>query len=202
MRGRTFVPWVLAMVSTVLCSAQGRGQPRAIDTQNSKLLVHVSKAGLLSALGDDHEVQAPISEGFVDEGARQVRFVIESQRMKALEPHLSPEKRQQVQERMLSPEVLDVARFPQIKFESTSVEQAGAGRLVVRGLLFLHGVTRPITVNVHTENGYYIGNATLKQRDFGITPVSIAGGTVRVKDELKIEFDIRMSAQAAGVTLR
>jgi hypothetical protein len=30
----------------------------------------------------------------------------------------------------------------------------------------------------------------LKQRDFGITPVSVAGGTVKVKDQVKIEFDI------------
>jgi len=30
----------------------------------------------------------------------------------------------------------------------------------------------------------------LKQTDFGIKPVTIAGGTVKVKDELTIEFDI------------
>jgi len=30
----------------------------------------------------------------------------------------------------------------------------------------------------------------LKQHDFGITPISIAGGTVKVRDELKVEFDI------------
>jgi len=30
----------------------------------------------------------------------------------------------------------------------------------------------------------------LKQRDFGIAPISIAGGTVKVKDEVLIEFEI------------
>jgi hypothetical protein len=30
----------------------------------------------------------------------------------------------------------------------------------------------------------------LKQRDFGITPVSIGGGTIKVKDEVRIEFDV------------
>ncbi len=30
----------------------------------------------------------------------------------------------------------------------------------------------------------------MKQRDFGIMPISIAGGTVKVKDEIKIEFDV------------
>ena len=39
-------------------------------------------------------------------------------------------------------------------------------------------------------NGRYRGTVTLKQRDFGIMPISIAGGTVKVKDEIKIEFDV------------
>jgi hypothetical protein len=30
----------------------------------------------------------------------------------------------------------------------------------------------------------------LKQRDFGIEPVSVGGGTVKVKDELRVEFEI------------
>lgn len=92
---------------------------------------------------------------------------------------------------MLGPEVLDAARFPQIKFESTRVEHAGPGRLVVHGQLSLHGLTRPVVVNVSVEDLRYEGTSTFKQRDFGITPISIAGGTIKVKDELRIEFDIR-----------
>jgi polyisoprenoid-binding protein YceI len=173
-------------------------QNRTIDTNHSKLRVYVSKAGLFSAFGgDNHEVEAPISEGLVDESARRVKFIIDSRQMKVLDPQLSPDKRNQVQERMLGPDVLDVARFPQIKFESTSVEQAAPGRMLVRGQLVLHGVTRPVIVNVQTENGHYVGTVAFKQRDFGISPVTIAGGTVKVKNELKIEFDIRTSTQTA-----
>jgi hypothetical protein len=43
---------------------------------------------------------------------------------------------------------------------------------------------------VALQDGRYRGTVVLKQRDFGITPISIAGGTVKVKDELKVEFDI------------
>lgn len=88
---------------------------------------------------------------------------------------------------------------PQIKFEPTSVEQAGPARFLVRGQLSLHGHTRPVAVDVRTENGRYVGSSTFKQREFGITPVSVAGGTVTVKDELKIDLDVRTSTQAAGV---
>jgi hypothetical protein len=41
-------------------------------------------------------------------------FVIQSQRMKVLDPQLSAEKRKEVQERMLGPDVLGVAvSYPQ-----------------------------------------------------------------------------------------
>jgi polyisoprenoid-binding protein YceI len=194
-RAVTFAAWVLAIVGAMLCAAQRGEQARAIDTQNSKLIVHVSKSGLFSGFGDNHEVGAPITEGFIDYSTRRVNFEVESRRMKVLDPQLSADKRQQVQERMLGPDVLDVARFPLITFESTSVEQAAPGRLLVRGQVFLHGVTRPVIIHVQTENGHYVGTASFKQREFGIIPISIAGGTVKVKDELKIEFDIRTSAQ-------
>jgi hypothetical protein len=36
---------------------------------------------------------------------------------------------------------------------------------------------------------HYRGSATLKQTDFGIKPISIGGGMVKVKDEVKIDFD-------------
>lgn len=196
-RAGTFARWVLTIACGFLVQ-MAIGQTRAIDTIDSKLTVHVSRAGIFSAFGDNHEVAAPISEGVIDENVRRVTFVIESRRMKVLDPHLAAEKRKQVQERMLGPDVLDVARFPQIKFESTSVEQGGPGRMLVHGDLSLHGTTKPVTVDVRTESGRYLGSATLKQREFGITPVTIAGGTVKVKDELKIEFDIRTSTRAAS----
>jgi len=94
-----------------------QGQSYAIDKASSKVVVHVSKAGFFSAFADNHEVEAPISEGFVDESKGKVRIVIESRQMKVLDPQLSPDKRKEVQERMLSPEVLDVSRFPLITFE-------------------------------------------------------------------------------------
>jgi hypothetical protein len=40
------------------------------------------------------------------------------------------------------------------------------------------------------ETGRYRASTILKQRDFGIQPIRVAGGTVRVKDEIRLEFDI------------
>ena len=38
----------------------------------------------------------------------------------------------------------------------------------------------------------YAGSVKLKQRDFGITPVTAGGGTVKVKDELRLDFAIAL----------
>src|SRR5947208_14148570 len=101
--------------------------------------------------------------------------------MNVLVPQMNPSRMMEVQERMLGAEVLDSSRFAQITFESASVERS-KDLYVVHGQLSLHGVTRPIVVNVRSESGRYKGACTLKQRDYGITPISIAGGTVKVKD--------------------
>lgn len=173
------------------------GQTRSIDS-SSRLVVHAFKSGLFSGFADNHEIEAPISDGTVDERGLRVRFVVDASRMKVLDPKLSADKRREVQERMEGPEVLDSARFPQITFESTKVERTGQGMLRVDGRLLLHGVTRPISLSVKSETGHYVGTTTLSQREFGITPISIAGGTVKVKDELKIDFDIKTRAESSG----
>jgi polyisoprenoid-binding protein YceI len=182
----------------VLGSASSWGQVQSIDPTSSKLTVRAFKSGLFSGFADNHEIEAPIAEGTIDEARPRVKFTVDSQRMRVLDPHLAPNKRQQVQERMLGPEVLASTSFPEITFQSTSVEPRGQNEFLVRGDLSLRGVTHPVTATVlRNEAGRYTGMCTLKQRDFGIKPISIAGGTVKVKDELKIDFDIRTRAASA-----
>ena len=180
-----FLVLMLAIAPSLLA------QERSIDTSGSKLIVRAFKTGLFSGFADNHEIEAPIAHGSIDESAGRVKFTVESKRMKVLDPQIKPERRQDIQERMLGPDVLDVTRFPEITFESSSVERPSTGAFVVHGQLSLHGVTRPVVVNVRSENGAYKGKVALKQHEFSIEAISIAGGTVKVKDELQIEFDIR-----------
>ncbi len=169
-----------------------RGEKRAIDVAHSVMKVHVYKAGLFSAFGHQHEIEAPIAAGELDDSAEQPSVVlrVDTSKVRVVDPGESAEDRAAVQKTMESEKVLDVARFPEIRFESTSVEAKSAGRWTVRGNLTLHGYTRPVQVAVARKDGRYQGSVLLKQRDFGITPVSIAGGAVRVKNEVRIEFDI------------
>jgi polyisoprenoid-binding protein YceI len=75
------------------------------------------------------------------------------------------------------------------------MEVVGPFEASVRGELEMHGQTQPVSLTVVREQGRYKGSTSLKQSDFGITPISIAGGTVKVKDEIKIDFDIATAAQ-------
>lgn len=178
----------LVMLAAVAAFA---AESHPIDTEKSTLTILVYKSGLFSAFADDHVVQAPIASGSLSVDAPlSVEVSVRSASLKVLDPELPADKRAQVQTRMLGPEVLDTAKHPEITFASTAIDPAGADRWTVTGRLTIHGQTRPVTFPVARLKGRYRGTVTLKQSDFGIQPIRIAGGTVRVKDPLKIEFDI------------
>jgi hypothetical protein len=178
-------------VVLVAAAARGHVESRLIDTSNSSLTILVYKSGLFSAFADNHVIKASLAGGSVsEESSPRVELAIRAADLKVLDPGLSAERRGEVQTRMLGPEVLDVTRFPDISFTSTTIEPAGNDRWTVAGQLTLHGQTRAITFPVSRLNGRYRGEAAIKQRDFGIQPITIAGGTVKVKDEVKIQFDI------------
>ncbi|MDT7543423.1 MAG: hypothetical protein QOE33_3327 [Acidobacteriota bacterium] len=101
-------------------------------------------------------------------------------------------------ERGMREDVLEVARFPEIVFMSTEVSarQTAENRYQARinGHLSLHGVTRSQPINAQVSvNGNSLraqGEFSLRQSDYNIKPVSAVGGTLKVKDELKLSFDI------------
>lgn len=171
--------------------APQRSNGQGIDTTRSTLTVHVYKAGVFKFAADNHEIRAPIAAGTINEPSRSVSIKVDTAQLQVMDPKLSAGKREQVQQRMLSPDVLDPAKYPAIEFRSTHVEPRGANQWLVQGELTLHGVTRPISFPVwRGANGSYTGAMTLKQTDFGMTPITIAAGTVKVKDEVRVEFVI------------
>jgi len=188
-RGHRLV--LAAAAASVAVSVTVAAETRQIDTTQSTLTVFVYKSGLFSAFADDHIIDAPIASGTVSETSPlSVAIEVHASDLKVRDPNLSASKRDEVQKRMAGPEVLDTQTFPSIAFESTAIQPNGADRWTVTGRLTIHGQTRPVTFATTLANGRYHGTVALKQRDFGITPISIAGGTVKVKDALKIEFDI------------
>jgi polyisoprenoid-binding protein YceI len=185
---------VLALWCASLALAAAAGaQQRAIDAEKSVMTVRVYKAGVFSALGHDHEIAAPITSGTVDTAAHTVEIHVKAGALKVRDPNVSEKNRAEIQSTMLGTEVLDVASHPEIEFRSTTVVPGGAGSWAVNGNLTLHGQTRRVTVNVKETGGHYVGTSLFKQTEYGITPVKVAGGAIRVKDEIRIEFDIQLA---------
>jgi polyisoprenoid-binding protein YceI len=166
-------------------------QGKAIDVNKSSMKVRVFKSGAFSAFAHDHEIEAPFAEGKIDSSANpSVQLRVDSRKMRVLDPEITADKRADIQHTMQSDTVLDVDKFPEISYQSTTVTSKGGAHWEVRGNLTLRGQKHSVVVEVTLEGVHYRGSASIKQSDFGIEPIRIAGGAVKVKDELKIEFDI------------
>jgi polyisoprenoid-binding protein YceI len=167
-----------------------------VDVEHSTIRIHVGKSGLFSAAGHEHWVTAPIAEGSLEETPPHISFRVEARKLQVEEDtSLSAEKQAEVQHTMQT-QVLESEKFPDISFRSTSIRETGANNWEVRGDLTLHGQTRVVAAKVQKQQGAYTGRCQFKQTDFGIQPVRVAGGVVKVKDQLDIEFSVVPRASA------
>jgi len=180
---------LLSLIILAYIAVQGQEQ-RQIDVQKSKLTVRVYKSGLFSAFAHDHEITAPITLGVFQEANPSVELTVDARKLRVVDPEVSDKDRAEIQATMLSAKVLEAEKFPEISFRSSKIERLGADKWAVQGDLSLHGQTRPVKVEVERQSGIYRGSATVLQKDFGIEPIRIAGGSVKVKNEVRIEFEI------------
>ncbi|HVY89797.1 MAG TPA: YceI family protein, partial [Hyphomonadaceae bacterium] len=84
-------------------------------------------------------------------------------------------------EQIKGEEFLDAKKFPAITFTSTSVELTGPATAKVTGDLTLHGVTKPLTLDVTFNGGYggmaqdpharigFSAKGSLKRSDYGVS---------------------------------
>ncbi len=171
----------------------GGSDGQSIDSTRSTMTIYVYKTGILSTLVHNHEIEAPIESGEVKGSENSsVELRIDVSKLRVVDAEVSEDTRAKIQATMQGTEVLDVVRFPEIYFQSTRVEPNGAEHWVIQGNLDLHGQSHPISFEVTLKNGLYKGTVVLKQSAFGISPVRIAGGAVKLKDELKIAFSIAL----------
>lgn len=188
-------PLLLLTIALAMLAGNCSAASTPVDAQRSSLTIRVFKKGLFSGLAHDHEIAAPLSSGAVDLAALSVEVHFDARAVQVVDPGASVGDRAKVQETMLSDKVLDASRFPEIAFVSHSVKVAGENAYTVQGDLTLHGASHPLTLQVALSNGHYTGSVSVKQTDFGITPISLAGGSVKVKDVVEINFDIVLQAK-------
>ncbi len=173
-----------------------------IDTQGSKFFVQAFSTGLLSAFAHNPKIAIRDFQGeasFVPnagslDGAR-VSVRIQADSLEA-DDDISDKDRHEINYRMHT-EVLEVDRYPEIVYECSRVKASGSGDRYwasLNGELTLHGVTHTMPLSarvvVEDESLRATGEFTVRQSEYGINLISAAGGTIRVKEELKCTFDI------------
>ena len=174
-----------------LCAAQSSNS--GPKPQQSTITVKVFKSGLFSGFAHDHVIVAPIARADVDPARLTAEITVVTKEMKVQDPGVSDKDRAEIQGTMLGPKVLDQEKYPEIHFKSTRIEQTSPEHFRVMGVLELHGARQEMTFEVTGTGDRYRGSTKLKQSDFGIKPISLFGGSVKVKDEVELEFDVYSS---------
>jgi polyisoprenoid-binding protein YceI len=172
-----------------------------IDTAASRFTVQAFATGILSSFGHnptigirhyDAEVQ------FIPETYDKaiLRVTVRTSSLDVLDEMKSDDLKKL--ELLMYGQVLDVEHFPTAVYESNDikVEKAAGGPIVARanGDLSFHGVTQNQFIVARVmDMGSTLrisGEFAMRQSDFGIKPVSFAGGALRLKDELKFKFEL------------
>jgi polyisoprenoid-binding protein YceI len=180
--------------------------PQAVRAENVCVVpgkgffrVHADAGGLFGVFAHDHLIEAAKIEGCAAVDLQSlaqssVKLTFAAAELHVVDPKEDAADRAKIQKTMET-EVLHVAEYPTIKFESTTVMKDASDHYRVSGNLTIRGKTAPVVIPVtltrEADGGYRAtGTSKLKQTAFGIQPIRLMGGTVRVKDEVRTEFEV------------
>ena len=172
-----------------------------LDAAQSRFEIRATATGLLAAFGHNPviAIRKFTGEVFYRPQAPErssLRMEIDPTSL-AVGGDVDPRYRGEM-ERTLREELLETARHPEIRFEGSAVQAnricEGMFRARIEGKLTLHGVVRdleiPCTYTPGEDSIRANGEFTIRQTEYRIKLVSVAGGTLKLKDELEIAFDI------------
>ncbi|MFT3914945.1 MAG: YceI family protein [Anaeromyxobacteraceae bacterium] len=111
-----------------------------------------------------------------------------------------------------SPDFFDVAKYPTVTFKSTKVAAAGPGKLAVTGDLTLHGVTKPVVLDVETSpevkgmfgetRRAFAATTRFDRKAFGLTWSKVVEAGPVVADEVTITLELEVVKAQPKVTQR
>jgi polyisoprenoid-binding protein YceI len=172
-----------------------------IDTRSSRFTVRATATGLLAKMGHNPHIGIRDFSGemkFDPENleAGSFRLVIKTSSLD-VQDDINDKDRREI-ERLMNQEVLETAKFPEILYNAPSISVTKMTDMLysatLNGDLTMHGVTRkqPITARVAMLGSMLraSGDFALDQTDYDIKLVSVAGGALKLKDELKFSFEI------------
>ena len=181
--------------------AEGLTACYSLDAAKSRFLVRASASGLLSAFGHNPSIAIRNFTGearFSPEAPEQSSLHLKIDAASLAVTGEVSEKDRHEMERVMREDVLETDHYPEIRFDSSAIQASkiteGMYRAQIGGKLFLHGVERGLevgcNVTMRDDSLRANGDFSIRQTDYGLRLVSVAGGTLKLKDELKFTFDI------------
>jgi len=172
-----------------------------IDGRASRFTVRAFATGLLASMGHNPTIGIRNFSGEMNFSpdkleAGSFRVVIKAASL-SVQDDISDKDRREI-ERLMNQEVLEVAKFPEIGYEAPAISVTKMSDMlysaILNGSLTFHGVTRnqPISARVALFGSMLraSGDFSLSQSDYNVKLVSVAGGALKLKDELKFSFEI------------
>jgi len=182
--------------------AQGRPVFR-VDSLESLVVIEVRRAGSLARLGHDHVVASHEVGGYVAPDEGRADLYVQLERLEVDEAALRAEAGFDTQPTQLDidgtranmlEKVLETDKFP---FALIRVSGVGARErsVTLSVAITLHGITKalqvPSQVEADAELISVTGRFSFDQTDFGITPYSLLGGAIAVRNGVDLRFRIR-----------
>jgi len=158
-----------------------------LDPNHASFIFKINHLGFSSFVGRFERFDASLDFDEADPAKARVEAVIDTTSLDVANDDFA--------KTLTGPKWFDAAKFPQAVFRSTSIETTGDNTGTMTGDLTLHGVTRPISLDVTfnggandiLRHGYVVGFSavgTINRDEFGVDRFDGV-----ISDEVKIEIE-------------
>jgi len=169
-----------------------------VDYQHSDVGFSVRHMVFAKVRGPLGEVTADLAFDPADASKSSVKVEVDASSIDTREP--------QRDGHLKSPDFLDVQKYPNLTYKSTKVEKAGDKKYAVTGDLTIHGVTRPVKLEVEELGGgkdpwgnqrlAFAAKTRIDRGDFGLKwNQALETGGVLVGEHIDIEIDVEAIAK-------
>ena len=171
----------------------------SIDPAHSKVGFGVKHMGIATVRGEFTEFEGTL-EIAEDLSSAKAYGTVKAQSVDTNEP--------QRDDHLRSPDFFDIAQYPELRFESTSIEALDDEEFRITGKLTIHGVTNDIVLHADLQGtdidpwgNERVGlevTGQLSRGDYGMKfNQALGSGNMLVGDKIKLALDISAVKQSA-----
>ena len=158
----------------------------------NRFTLEVEKTGIMK--GKKHVFSFPKYTGSLQYDAQsattsKVEFTLDAASMVCEDQWLKETDLKKVLEWGLD-KMIEVQKYPEIRFVSSKVEQSDAAHFQVTGALTMRGVAHPAVIAVASNGLNFDGTSTVNMKDWGMKPPTAALGAVGTKPEMLVHFHL------------